>query len=127
MLHKFTCDRCGESKEYESDHFSGYGTNSKGEKICFLCCAATDKQYMRDTGKAILYLNWNNPEDLNDKKPVVTNWPGTLTIPCWGFSKGNHNIANIRYDVWFTFEGKEWHGVMYGNYTQICHCKRKRG
>jgi hypothetical protein len=57
----------------------------------------------------------------------VINWPGTLRIPVDYSSAGRHNIAGTRTDVWFRFGGAEWHGVTYGEMTQIVHCKRKKG
>jgi hypothetical protein len=54
----------------------------------------------------------------------LTNWPGSLSIQVRRIKTGHHNIAGKRYDVWFTFEGHEWHGVQYGDNTQICHCRK---
>lgn len=66
-------------------------------------------------GKTTLYLS--NGE--------VTNWPGTLRFPLWSSKRGRHNIAGTRKDVWFKDgSGNMWHGVQYGEFTQICHCKR---
>jgi hypothetical protein len=51
-------------------------------------------------------------------------WPGTLKIRC-GVRTGRHNIAGKRYDVWFVGpDGKNWHGVTYGDNTQICRVRR---
>ena len=71
---------------------------------------------MRHSGKALLY----------DTCDFVTNWPGTLKLRVTGRKMGSHNIAVWRYDMWFQFEGFLWHGVRYGNNTQLVHCKRTR-
>ena len=111
------CDLC--QKEIVSEKYSpGYGTNEQGQKVCYTCCGVQDEQYMYDHNKVMLYLVQNTDESWQ-----VTNWPGTLRIDVQLPRKGHHNIAGTRYDVWFTFAGKHWHGVQYGEWTQICHCK----
>ena len=92
-----------------------YGLTNENETICYACCAKRDMQYMRDNNRITLYLDTNKKE--------VTNWPGTLTFPI-KIKEGRHNLCRFRYDVWFNFEGYTWHGVTYGNDTQLCHCKR---
>lgn len=96
----------------------GYGIDREGKKHCFACCAERDKTDMRENGKICLYLT-KGAEDWK-----VTNWPGSLSIPVPQPKTGRHNLAGSRYDVWFSFERKLWHGVQYGENTQICHCKR---
>ena len=93
---------------------TGYGVNREGEKICFACCGEQDKQAMREDGKATLYLSNNE----------ITNWPGTLRLRADYVRTGRHNIAGKRYDVWFHFENQQWHGVQYGDNTNILHCKK---
>ena len=95
-------------------HTGAYGTWEDGRRLCYACCGDMDRQYMRDNGRIILYLADGN----------VTNWPGTLSLPVMRQRKGRHNMAGVRYDVWFRFEGESWHGTQYGDFTQIVHCKR---
>ena len=53
------------------------------------------------------------------------NWPGTLSIPVVGQPNiGRHNIAGIRRDVWFCFEGANWHGAQYGNNSDLVRCRK---
>lgn len=124
-VHKttFVCDECKQEIVHESTISTGYGTDSDGRKVCFACCGEADKQYMRDHDKITLYLS--STELCVDK--FVKNWPGTLIIPVTGFSRGCHNFARYRYDVWFRFEGQDWHGVQYGDNTQLVHCKKLKG
>ena len=108
----------------ESPHSSitrGYGTDAQGRKLCYDCCAERDKKEMRETGRIVLYLT-ENP----NTSPAVSNWPASLKINVSCLKKGRHNMAGNRYDVWFYFEGREWHGVQYGDNTQICHCRRMK-
>ena len=74
---------------------------------------------MRQHGRITLYLA------KHDDKYEVTNWPSSLRLKA-SVKVGNHNIAGSRYDTWFNFEGVVWHGVCYGENTQLCHCKRTK-
>ena len=96
----------------------GYGTDPiTGKTYCYACCAERDKQYMRDHGEIVLYL-CGEPGAYR-----LTNWPGTLIARPWRVRIGRHNMVGKRYDVWFTFENRRWHGVQYGDNTQLCHCR----
>ena len=110
-----TCSMCGEECS------AGYGKNKAGEIKCYACCAVSDLAYMDEHGEIWLYLT------KDETGPKVTNWPGSLSFPCY-VRKGRHNIAGTRYDVWFTDrQGSEWHGVQYGENTQICRCRKIKG
>lgn len=131
------CSQCHTVHPVESgSYITGYGVDKAGNKICFDCCAINDRADMLATGKATLYLLFTGDTGAEMKKPRwggpqptwcggrVTNWPGTLAFPCH-VKRGRHNITGVRYDVWFTGpDGKPWHGVTYGDMTQLCHCKR---
>lgn len=121
LQHNFVCSSCGKAKEHISDITTGYAR--KGEdKICFDCCALYDKFLMRENGAIHLYLTY----DKDGKVSYVSNWPSTLKISIYNVKIGRHNMAGKRYDVWFMFEGTKWHGITYGDNTQICHCKRTK-
>ncbi len=118
----FICGDCKSEITRESDSCStGYGIDKNDRKICFKCCAEDDKKQMREQGKISLYLTFPKGSLANIK---VNNWPGSLSFPIHYVRNGRHNIAGKRYDVWFSFEGTRWHGVKYGDMTDICHCKR---
>ncbi len=121
MLSKFHCSFCNTDKEYESSITTGYATTKEGKKACYTCCAKEDLRVMRETGRIILYL-------VHDEKrgDLVTNWPMSLSFKVKFRTKGLHNIARVRHDVWFYVDGKEWHGTQYGEMTQLCHCRRKK-
>lgn len=105
---------CGHEPSPHLSFTTGYGVDRSGRKHCYECCAKRDVADMVSTGRATLYLS--NGE--------VSNWPGSLKFRAH-VRKGRHNIARTRYDAWFTGpDGKQWHGVQYGDNTQICHCKR---
>ena len=107
------CFMCG--KELKSDGFgTGYG-ELLGRKCCYDCCAKYDRNILlslKPKSKDRTYLYWDGKE--------VTNWPGTLRILPNKISEGRHNIAKTRTDVWFTLEGKRFHGVQLGDMNQIC-------
>ena len=126
---RFTCDRCKREIAYESNFTTGYGRieiDGREEIHCYDCCALNDLETMKTTGRITLYLTKHY---LTEQKKTyvyqVTNWPGTLKIDCSTWSRGRHNWAGKRIDVWFTDPfGSKWHGVQYGHDTQLCHCKR---
>ena len=96
---------------------TGYGEDSNGKRFCYTCAAKRDRAEMKKTGRTVLYLTTGEYGDC-----VLTNWPGSLRLS-GRFTKGRHNIARTRYDAWFRFDGADWHGVTYGDNTQLCHCR----
>lgn len=122
----FTCSVCGNEKPIQREGGTGYGRNDKNELICYDCCAITDRADMAKSGTAILY------DGFRENGRHVTNWPGTLAFKVGSSSISRHNIAGVRYDMWFNGPkedgalGTTWHGVRYGDNTQIVHCKRSK-
>ncbi len=137
----FRCVRCNQDKPVQTDGGTGYASDSEtDEKTCYACCADVDREYMEQNGKITLYLtvdheslaangtsheycvkNKIHPRNYGWK---ITNWPGSLVIHPFRVREGRHNIARTRYDVWFNHNGKAWHGVQYGDNTQIVHCRK---
>jgi len=112
---------CGHKPSPHSNITGGYGEDAQGKTSCYECCAKSDIEYMDKEGKIMLYLCTDNHKDR------VTNWPNSLSFPVKHFTVGHHNFAGVRYDVWFEdHNGRQWHGVQYGDNTQICHCKRSK-
>lgn len=128
----FYCADCHQTKPVKTDGGTGYG-EWNGDKVCYDCCAIRDRKDMTETGRAVLYLSKANEKDtapngFNGSKGVsrwvVTNWPGTLRFNAY-VKTGRHNIGRTRCDAWFTGpDGKQWHGVQIGEWSQICRCKR---
>lgn len=115
-MKKFICDQCQKEKMPDSELSTGYGTNKEGKKICFECIGKNDLEEMTNAKrgqKFTLYLC--NSE--------VSNWPGSFKSPIYGLSKGRHNIARYRYDFYFNVGKNKFHGVQFGDNTQIAHCK----
>jgi hypothetical protein len=128
----FYCETCKRSKfEQVGTHSNGvsittgYGYDERKKPICYECCAEGDKRFMREKGKITLYLCESTPID-GVKRYVLSNWPGSFKIKLNYVRKGRHNIAGTRYDFRFSFEGYIWHGVQYGEMTQIAHCKKTK-
>jgi hypothetical protein len=120
------CSDCGAVAEVGASGTcgTGYGYYSAepDKPVCYACCGKRERADMIETGRAVLYLTEREGCD------VVTNWPGTLSLPVRYKRTGRHNFAGRRYDVWFTGpDGANWHGVQYGDNTQICHARRVKG
>lgn len=125
----FRCSQCGETKPFPlQGGGTGYAIDQRGF-VCYACCGENDRRDMIASGKALLYLTREPIADRHypfaDGK--ITNWPGTLAMPC-RVRRGHHNIARHRYDAWFKGpDGANWHGVQYGDNTQIIRCRRLKG
>src|SRR5579862_3187883 len=115
-LDTFLCHDCNMEYPVRRDGGTGYAREpGTWHYLCYQCCGKRDEAQMIRDGKATLYLNPGK----------VTNWPGTLAfvVNAGAIKRGHHNIAGSRYDVWFTGpDGAWWHGVTYGENTQLCHC-----
>lgn len=138
---EFTCHDCGQIKPVQTTGGTGYASDGAGNKTCYECCGKADAKYMRDHDRMTLYLAVdheslaanNTSHEFMVRHRIhhrnygwkVTNWPGTLRMNGVTVSKGRHNIAGSRYDCWFTGpDGAKWHGVQYGEMTQILHCRK---
>ena len=119
------------------DWTSGMGhltVDGKDTRHCYECCAVTDLELMRDTGKNTMYFSKNSSgmeTDTNGQRTPsegyhVSNWPGNITFSAY-YKKGYHNMAGTRYDYWFHVGGQQWYGHTIGENTQIAHCKRVKG
>lgn len=116
----FNCSVCKQDvKEPENTCGSGYALTKDNEKVCYICCGVEDRNYMINEDKICLYLDTT--------KRQVTNWPNSLHFGLMNIRIGKHNIARKRYDVYFVGpDNYVWHGVTYGDNTQLCHCKRTK-
>lgn len=105
------CSMCG--KEIKSEN---YGILN-GKKICYQCCAEVDKQELNNLKvgeKTILYFDGE----------YIINFPSTLKIKPYRISRARHNLAGFVNYAWFEFNGKNFIGKQYGNFSQICHVRR---
>lgn len=125
-----TCGICGEDCTPKGCG-TGYATQADGLKVCYSCAGWDELVTMRDTGKGTLYLTMdgeNNGPCFIPKHRFsgvcgsLSNWPGTFKINVAAY-QGRHNMARTRYDVWFKAFGRNWHGVQYGENTQLCQCR----
>lgn len=91
-----------------------------GAILCYSCCDESDKQRLLNANpgdKFYMYLTGNIQHGY-----YVSNWPGSFKIRV-SPRKGHHNIAGVRYDFWFTFGNNAFHGVQYGDNTQVAHIR----
>lgn len=116
------CAKCG-AEFSPNGCATGYGVTHMGERHCYACCAADDREAMTREGRATLYLK-STPE--HGRGWAVTNWPGTLEIPVAFACTSKHNWGLKRRDVWFRGpDGAIWHGYNVGD-NDIAHCKRTK-
>lgn len=112
---------CGHPESPHEPFTRGYGKDENGNRYCYECCAEQDRRHMIEAGVITLYLTTTTAP------AEAINWPGSLRFLVRHVRHGCHNIARTRYDVWFDGpDGHLWHGVQYGDYTQILHCKRTK-
>lgn len=110
------CDICGRHCRAHGCG-TGYGVAPDGRRVCYVCCADSDRAYMLEHGRITLYLDTTGAR--------VTNWPGTLAFRTGPIRRGRHNIARWQYCAWFTGpDGATWIARQYGDDTQIAHCRR---
>jgi hypothetical protein len=117
----FLCGDCLQERpvNMSGNGGTGYaGLRDSDALVCYECAGVRDAREMRETGKASLYLT-------KDKAGAwrVTNWPGTLSLAPSRVTKGKHNMARERFDVWFQHEGEAWHGTNIGD-NQILRARR---
>lgn len=146
--HFFVCDNCHNEITHESDFSTGYGVNSEDQKVCYACCAISDKKHMLEHGRICLYLTFGidaaqnhdpiihtgeNGDTLTYSRGIrsipkeITNWPGSLRYNILSWSRGSHNWAIPRYDVWFIGPDDQiWYGRHQGINTQLIHCKKTK-
>ena len=126
------CKDCGvvKPKPPKGSCSTGYGTDKDGDKICFDCIGWRDLAEMLHSGKSQglpLYLSMAADRGDGAAGHTIANWPGSLKFRPLARTKGAHNIAGTRKDVWFRGpDGFIWHGVQYGEWTEVVHCKRTR-
>ena len=131
---------CGHEPSEHSDITTGYGEDDSGKTYCYACCADRDREAMVKNGRITLYLSFNPDNQRGEiQKPgyrpcgsrhvdtwQVSNWPGSLKFNAY-VTIGRHNIDGKRYDAYFNGpDGFRWHGVQYGDNTQLIHCKRTK-
>ncbi len=131
----FRCAQCGETRELNTGGNgcgTGYAREGRGPDarfICYPCATENERRDLIEQGRGVLYLVATDEpakcQGVGAKVWTLQNWTGGLKIRTYGAPRvGSHNLAGRRYDVWFRFEGAEWHGVQYGDHTQICRVRR---
>jgi len=117
------CFRCGkEIVSVAGSGATGYGVDRENNKICYQCCGEIDGEELaslKPGEKMILYLSSCGEEGMW----YICNWPGSFKIRVFP-DKGKHNLAGCRYDVRFKYKEHEYHGIKYGDNTDICHVRR---
>jgi len=119
-MRTFHCDHCGLDKERKENGGTGYADTPFG-RACYECCAAIDREWIRNNRKDTLYLTKDAEGHYK-----ISNWPRSFTIFPYRVRKtsasffGRHGIRTY---AWFTFEGKAWLGINQGD-MDILRCRR---
>lgn len=122
------CSMCG--KKIHSIPLSGgcslpgYGKDRDSNIVCYDCAGKMDA----DTLESLKPGEWMDLYLVNDVDGNywVQNWPGSLKFNIYPPHTGKHNLSGIRYDIWFFFRNNRYHGVKYGNNTEIVHIQKVR-
>ena len=109
---------CGHKPSKHDTFTTGYGYDKDKKTFCYDCCAKNEAQYMRESKRVVLYLVNNDKE--------VTDWPGHLRFNVTHKSTGKHNFGIKRTDIWFVFENHYWHGIHYGENSDLVYCKQTK-
>jgi len=117
MKHEFTCSQCGQNKVHESDFSTGYGRDKNNNIICYSCCGINDAKELTDLPKGKKTVQYWDGEN-------IVNWPASLVIKPYYTTKGRHNMAGTREDIYFRFNGFKYHAVQYGKNSQIAHIRK---
>lgn len=132
----FACSVCGAHRDLNTSGEgcgTGYGRTAADAFVCYPCGAEQTREDLIAKGKGTLYLTLPRREDRRRYRAgdvlapgiaSLTDWTGKLSTPALWCTVGDHNIARVRYDVRFRLAGEDWHGVTYGDDTQICHVRR---
>jgi hypothetical protein len=82
-----------------------------------------DLQLLKETGKGILYVSPDPAR--NGYGFLMSTWVGAIIAHSLLARKSWHNMAGKdgRLDVWFNWDGSNWHGINIGD-NQILRVKR---
>ena len=121
-MEKVVCELCG--AECKSNGIAaGYAITDEGMKICYDCCGKIDMEHLKNAKLGNKYYFYLCEEKEGEcVKYFVSNWPGTFKLRVYP-KEGRHNIAGKRMDFWFEYYGNNFHGVQYGNDSQIAHVR----
>ncbi|KKN85794.1 hypothetical protein LCGC14_0276010 [marine sediment metagenome] len=123
----FVCHRCGKTVVVnKTDLCPNYAILRTGDgedvRLCIWCASDLEREWMLSNGRTCLYL-----QEADGIPKEVTDWRGILRFKVMEYRFGRHNIAGSRTDVWFWGPDRHlWWGVLYGQNTQLIHCKRTK-
>ena len=105
----------------------GYGTDAlTKERFCHPCAGLRDAATLRSENTWTGYLVATTYANGQAGRYVVSNWPGSLTLPTAEIHRNRRGggFGSERIDVWFQFEGALWHGINRGDNNTILRCRR---
>lgn len=119
----FECVDCKQVKPVHINGSTAYAVLPDTTRVCYTCCGERDKRDMEAGKPTVLYVTVNATDSGRGPNAVVSNWPGTLKIPCGAkVSKRGGGFGCQRTDVWFSYAGFNWHGVNRGD-NDVVRCR----
>ena len=102
----------------------GYGKDRDGNIVCYDCAGKMDA----DTLESLKPGEWMDLYLVNDVDGNywVQNWPGSLKFNIYPPPHWQAQSFRNWYDIWFFFRNNRYHGVKYGNNTEIVHIQKVR-
>jgi hypothetical protein len=114
-IKKYKCELCNRDDGID-DSVMLYVYHD-GLLCCESCITDIDDSKMFDAVSIDLYLDGK----------VLSNGVNTLKIMIDSVKKSNNRMFGLRYDIWFKYAGKNWHGIKMGNdYFNVVKCKVKK-
>lgn len=139
----FICLDCGKLKigQTYANRRSDDGKTELG-KVCDECAYLEELQWMRDNGKAFLYVNrpcgsvafnhevgpFTAPDRFNHSHQWrLTTWPGEVVADRVVVrSRWTSLFGDTRVSIRFYFEGEVWSGIYYESAGDYARCRRTK-
>lgn len=108
---------------------TGYGIYNNNKKVCYSCIGHRDLSDLESAAIGDRFTYYFTEEETDVPGAIalfVTNWPGTMKLPCHYRKKSRHNFGTTRSDFWFRTPKNRhlfW-GYQIGDNNQIAHIQR---
>jgi hypothetical protein len=113
-IRTYKCELCNRDDGIEDDIKYFYHDDLM---VCESCITDIDKSEITGASIMNLYLDGSR----------LSNGSNTFYVDIDIVKKSDNKMFGTRYDMWFKYDGKNWHGVKMGNdYFNVVKCKVKK-